>query len=64
VFSVASERAADQVAGAKTHGESKRKHDATKENAKGQPNDAAADPEMPKDHGGGKHKHEPLDAER
>jgi hypothetical protein len=64
MFTVALKRAADKVAGAKTHGESKREHYAAKEDAKGQSNDVAADLEVFEDHGGGKHEHQPLDAER
>jgi len=40
-FGAAFKRATDEVAGAKTHGESKREDDAAKEDAKGQPDDVA-----------------------
>ena len=63
-FGVAFKRAADKVAGAKTHGESKRQDDAAEEDAKGQLNDVAAHLKVVEDHGRGKHQHEPLDAER
>ncbi len=59
MFRVAFERAVDKVAGAKTHGESKREHNAAKEDAKGQSNDVTADLEVFEDHGSGKHEYPP-----
>jgi hypothetical protein len=64
MFGVAFERATDEVSGAKTNCESEREDDAAEQNAKGQPDNVAAHLEMVEDHGGGKHEHEPLYAER
>jgi len=64
MFGVAFERTADQIAGAKTNGESERENDPSEEDSEGQLNDFAANLEMVEGHGGGKHEHQPLDAER
>ena len=63
-FCVAFKGAADEVAGAKTHGESKCKDDAAEENAKCQFKDVAAHVKVIEDHGCREHEHEPFDAER
>ena len=63
VFGMAFERAADEVAGAKTYGQSKREDDAAEEDAKGQPDDVAAHLEVVEDHCCSQYKHQPLDAE-
>src|ERR1039457_4681388 len=61
---MAFKRAAHQVAGAKTHGQSKRENNAAEEDAKGQLNDVGAQLEVFQYHGGGQYEHQPLDAER
>ena len=55
--------AADEVAGAKTHGQRQRENDTAEENTKGQLHDATADAEMVERHGAGKYEHQPLDPE-
>jgi hypothetical protein len=64
MFCVALERAADEVAGTKTYGESEREDDAAEKDAKSQPNHIAAELEVVEDHGSGKYEHQPFDTER
>ena len=61
---MAFKRTTDEIAGAETHGESKREHDTAEEDAKGQRNDVAAQLKVVEYHGCRKHEHEPFDAER
>lgn len=64
MFGVAFERAADEVTGAKTHGERQREDDAAEQDAKGQFNHMAPDLEVVENHGRCQHEYEPLDAKR
>ena len=64
MFGVAFERTADQIAGAKTNGESERENDPSEEDSEGQGDDGAPDFVVVEHHGGGELVHQPLDAER
>jgi hypothetical protein len=64
MFSVAFKRTADQIAGAETDGERERENNSAEQDTEGQLDDLAANLEMVEGHGGRKHEHQPLHAER